>query len=52
MAYGDNLAECGFCGKAHIANYVCTCGWDKGYAEERDEDGNLIEVWFKRIEEE
>ena len=45
--YGHLLRECGFCGGYTTKGLVCSCGFDKGYADELDEDGNLVEVYFK-----
>ena len=46
--YGHTLSTCGYCGCACVDGYVCSCGWDVGYADERDEEGNLVPVYFKR----
>lgn len=46
--YSHTLRRCGYCGGARSSGYVCSCGWDTRYANERDEEGNLVLVYFKR----
>lgn len=45
--YGEQIKKCGFCGNPCIRGYVCTCGYDKSYADEKDENGKLIPIWIK-----
>jgi len=45
--FGDMITFCGFCGNYRHKHYVCSCGYDRGYAEENGPNGELIDVWFK-----
>lgn len=45
--FGYQLRVCGYCGDYAHVSYVCSCGYDKVYADERGPNGELIEVWAK-----